>query len=158
MGANQDSYALPASLKGESFEMKPQGPQDPPTYSTKTGVVRTDGHAPYLGLQARLSQIWLNRWTILLILVLVRVLLMLAGLNDNLGEAKIKALSACTKVEDAENFLAVVNDVLPGSGTLCACVTRKTTPVTAKPARAPRIGTWRAETSSSSKVGSRTTT
>ncbi|KAK8130430.1 plasma membrane fusion protein PRM1 [Apiospora kogelbergensis] len=88
MGANQDSYALPASLKGESFEMKPQGPQDPPTYSTKTGVVRTDGHAPYLGLQARLSQIWLNRWTILLILVL------------------IKALSACTKVEDVGSAMA----------------------------------------------------
>ncbi|KAK8862650.1 Plasma membrane fusion protein PRM1 [Apiospora arundinis] len=107
MGSNQDSYALPASLKGESFEMKPQGPQDPPNYSTtNTGVVRTDGHAPYLGLQARLSQIWLNRWTILLILVLVRVLLMLAGLNDNLGEAKIKALSACTKVEDVGSAMA----------------------------------------------------
>ncbi|KAK7921348.1 hypothetical protein PG985_009370 [Apiospora marii] len=106
MGSRQDQYALPASLKGESFEMKPQVPQDPPTYTQQTGTVRTDGHAPYLGLQARLSQIWLNRWTILLILVLVRVLLMLGGLNDNLGEAKIKALSACTKVEDVGSAMA----------------------------------------------------
>ncbi|KAK8094745.1 hypothetical protein PG997_001430 [Apiospora hydei] len=106
MASTHDQYALPASLKGESFEMKNQGPQDPPTYSTNPGVVRTDGHAPYLGLQARLSQIWLNRWTILLILVLVRVLLMLGGLNDNLGEAKIKALSACTKVEDVGSAMA----------------------------------------------------
>jgi hypothetical protein len=61
---------------------------------------------PYLGLRARLSQLWFNRWTILLILVLVRVLILTAGLNDNIGDAKVKALSACTKVEDIGSAMA----------------------------------------------------
>ena len=61
---------------------------------------------PYLGLRARLSQIWLNRWTILLLLVLVRVVLLIAQLNDNVGDAKSRALSACTKVEDLGSAMA----------------------------------------------------
>ncbi|KAK4454869.1 plasma membrane fusion protein PRM1 [Podospora aff. communis PSN243] len=61
---------------------------------------------PYLGLRARLSQIWFNRWTILLLLVLVRVLLLTGSLNDNLADAKVKALSACTKVEDVGSAMA----------------------------------------------------
>ncbi|KAK2603950.1 plasma membrane fusion protein prm1 [Conoideocrella luteorostrata] len=61
---------------------------------------------PYLGLRSRLSQIWLNRWTILLILVLVRVVLLLAQLNDNVGDAKERALSACTKVESIGSAMA----------------------------------------------------
>jgi hypothetical protein len=61
---------------------------------------------PYLGLRARLSQLWFNRWTILLILVLVRVLILTASLNDNIGDAKVKALSACTKVEDIGSAMA----------------------------------------------------
>ncbi|KAK4097317.1 hypothetical protein N658DRAFT_518707 [Parathielavia hyrcaniae] len=61
---------------------------------------------PYLGLRARLSQIWFNRWTILLILVLVRVLLVTDSLDDDIGDAKVKALSACTKVEDIGSAMA----------------------------------------------------
>jgi hypothetical protein len=61
---------------------------------------------PYLGLRARLSQIWFNRWTVLLILVLVRVLILLTSLNDQIGDAKTKALSACTKVEDIGSAMA----------------------------------------------------
>ena len=61
---------------------------------------------PYLGLQARLSQIWFNRWTVLLLLVLVRVLFSIGGLNDNIGDARVKALSACTKVEDIGSAMA----------------------------------------------------
>jgi len=61
---------------------------------------------PYLGLRARLSQIWLNRWTILLLLVLVRVVLLIAALNGNVGDAKTRALSACTKVEDIGSAMA----------------------------------------------------
>jgi hypothetical protein len=61
---------------------------------------------PYLGLRARLSQLWFNRWTILLILVLVRVILLTGSLNDNIGDAKAKALSACTKVEDIGSAMA----------------------------------------------------
>ena len=61
---------------------------------------------PYLGLRARLSQLWFNRWTILLILVLIRVILLTGSLNDNIGDAKVKALSACTKVEDIGSAMA----------------------------------------------------
>jgi hypothetical protein len=64
------------------------------------------GKTPYLGLPARLSQVWINRWTVLLLLILVRVLIMLAGLNEDLGDAKVKALAACTKVEDIGSAMA----------------------------------------------------
>ncbi|KKF94848.1 Plasma membrane fusion protein PRM1 [Ceratocystis platani] len=63
-------------------------------------------HTPYLGLRARLSQVWLNRWTVLLLLVLVRVLLTLGSLHDNIDDAREKALSACTKVEDVGSAMA----------------------------------------------------
>lgn len=61
---------------------------------------------PYLGLRARLSQLWFNRWTVLLILVLVRVIILTGSLNDNIDQAKTKALSACTKVEDIGSAMA----------------------------------------------------
>lgn len=61
---------------------------------------------PYLGLRARLSQVWFNRWTVLLLLVLVRVLLLTTSLNEDLGDAKTKALSACSKVEDVGSAMA----------------------------------------------------
>ncbi|KAI1404124.1 hypothetical protein F4819DRAFT_494976 [Hypoxylon fuscum] len=64
------------------------------------------GVTPYLGLGSRLSQIWFNRWTVLLLLVLVNFLLTLGSLNSNLGDAKAKALSACTKVEDIGSAMA----------------------------------------------------
>ncbi|KAG7150989.1 Plasma membrane fusion protein PRM1 like [Verticillium longisporum] len=53
-----------------------------------------------------LSQIWINRWTVLLLLVLVRVLLMVAGVDEDVDEANRKALSACTKVEDVGSAMA----------------------------------------------------
>ncbi|KAL8689664.1 MAG: hypothetical protein Q9218_004711 [Villophora microphyllina] len=54
---------------------------------------------PYLGLRARLSQIWINRWTILLFLILVRLLFAVADLNGGIGSARSEALSACTDLE-----------------------------------------------------------
>ncbi|KAI1201571.1 hypothetical protein F5X97DRAFT_331292 [Nemania serpens] len=61
---------------------------------------------PYLGLRSRLSQIWFNKWTVLILLVLAQFLFTVGGLNDNLSEAKAKALSACTKVEDVGSAFA----------------------------------------------------
>ena len=61
---------------------------------------------PYLGLRARLSQVWINRWTILLLLVLVRLLIAIAGLHNDLGSAKVEALSACTSVENVGSAMA----------------------------------------------------
>lgn len=61
---------------------------------------------PYLGLRARLSQIWINRWTILLFLILVRVLIAVSGLHHDLDSAKTEALSACSSVESMGSAMA----------------------------------------------------
>jgi hypothetical protein len=91
---------VPASLRSDSIELKELhkahgSKPDSAPYIT-----------PYLSLQARLSQIWINRWTVLLLLVLLRVLLLIASLNDTIGDSKAKALSACTKVEDIGSAMA----------------------------------------------------
>ncbi len=61
---------------------------------------------PYLGLRARLSQVWINRWTILLFLILARVLIAITGLNHDLDSAKTEALSACSGVESMGSAMA----------------------------------------------------
>lgn len=94
---------VPPSIHHESFEMPAldkQQPQLRPYADTAPEVT------PYLGLRARLSQIWFNRWTVLLLLVLFRVLIRLASLNDQIGDAKAQALSSCTKVEDIGSAMA----------------------------------------------------
>jgi len=98
---------LPPNLKGTSWEMvdlddepRKPAPKLQPHYYTDPSIT------PYMGLRARLSQVWFNRWTVLLLLVLVRVIILTGSLNDNLGDAKIKALSACSKVEDIGSTMA----------------------------------------------------
>lgn len=61
---------------------------------------------PYLGLRARLSQVWINRWTVLLFLVLARILLAVTGLNHSLGSAKSEAMSACSGIEAMGSTMA----------------------------------------------------
>ncbi|OIW27901.1 plasma membrane fusion protein PRM1 [Coniochaeta ligniaria NRRL 30616] len=92
---------VPPSLHHESFEMSELNKEQLRPYADTAPEV-----TPYLGLRSRLSQIWFNRWTVLLLLVLVRVLIGLASLNDQIGDAKTKALSACTKVEDIGSAMA----------------------------------------------------
>lgn len=96
---------LPPNLNANSWEMvdlqdEPSRTKLRPHHSTVPGVT------PYLGLQARLSQVWFNKWTVLLILVLVRVIILTSSLNTDLGDAKVKALSACSKVEDIGSAMA----------------------------------------------------
>ena len=69
-------------------------------------IYKPDGITPYLGLRARLSQVWINRWTVLLLLVLVRVLLAIQGLKSDMASAKVEALSACTSVESMGSAMA----------------------------------------------------
>jgi hypothetical protein len=92
---------LPSSLRSDSVELDDLRKHQAARLADTNPYIH-----PYLGLRARLSQIWINRWTILLLLVLVRVLLLIGSLNDNIGEAKLKALSACTKVEDIGSAMA----------------------------------------------------
>lgn len=61
---------------------------------------------PYIGYRGQLSQVWINRWTVLLLLVLARFLLAIMDLNDGIGSAQREALSACTGVESAASAMA----------------------------------------------------
>ncbi|KAI5818112.1 hypothetical protein BZA77DRAFT_364819 [Pyronema omphalodes] len=61
---------------------------------------------PYLGARSRLSQIWLNRWTVLLLLIMVRVILATISLDSDLESARDKAFSACTGVESMGTAMA----------------------------------------------------
>jgi hypothetical protein len=77
-------------------------PQDAP----RPTINQTPDFNPYLGLRARLSQIWINRWTILLLLVLVRLLFAIASTDSSLVSARREALSACTQVENIGSSMA----------------------------------------------------
>jgi len=77
-------------------------PQDAP----RPTINQTPGFKPYLGLRAKLSQIWLNRWTILLLLVLVRLMFAMSSTNDSIKSARREALSACTSVEKLGSSMA----------------------------------------------------
>jgi hypothetical protein len=101
-GHQEDIPPVPPSLNHNSLEL-PDGHQEKPLDaqpSTATGVT------PYLGLRARLSQVWFNRWTVLLVLILIRVMIQIGSVNDNLDDAQVKALSACSKVEDIGSSMA----------------------------------------------------
>ncbi|CCD43609.1 putative plasma membrane fusion protein prm1 protein [Botrytis cinerea BcDW1] len=65
-----------------------------------------DYYTPYLGLRARLSQTWINRWTVLLLLIIVRLLISLAGIKGDVASAKTEALSACSSVENVGSAMA----------------------------------------------------
>ncbi|KAK2607863.1 hypothetical protein N8I77_006507 [Diaporthe amygdali] len=102
--AAQSWPAVPPSLHHESFEVgedKHTTLQPPPQPYYSPGAV-----TPWLGLRSRLSQVPMNRWTVLLLLVLARLLISLADLNTNLVTAKTQAVSACTEVEDVGSSMA----------------------------------------------------
>lgn len=98
---SQGFPAVPASLDAGDHEMRDYSadyhnapPNTVPYYT------------PYLGLRARLSQVWINRWTILLALVICRLLLAIKDLNYDIANAKSEALSACTSVENVGSAMA----------------------------------------------------
>lgn len=76
--------------------------QDPPRSSPYTAPSIT----PYLGLRSRLSQVWINRWTVLLLLVLARMLIASSGINNDLASSRAQALSACSNVESVGSAMA----------------------------------------------------
>jgi hypothetical protein len=93
----------PPSTPAGSHEMRDyHSNQDPPRPTSHTAPSVT----PYLGLRARLSQVWINRWTILLLLVLARTLLAVSGIQSDLGSARREALSACSSVESMGSAMA----------------------------------------------------
>lgn len=95
---------MPPSLHHEPFkvdegELAAAQPLTQPQYNA-------GGVTPWLGLRSRLSQVPMNRWTVLLLLVLARLLISLDGLNTNLVSAKARAVAACTKAEDVGDAMA----------------------------------------------------
>ncbi|KAH3905622.1 plasma membrane fusion protein PRM1-like protein [Parastagonospora nodorum] len=95
--------AVPPSMSAGEHEMRDyHAPQDAP----RPTINQTPDFKPYLGLRARLSQIWINRWTILLLLVLVRLLFAIASTDSSLVSARREALSACTSVEKIGSSMA----------------------------------------------------
>ena len=106
---------LPDTLNANSIELEENG-----NHKNEKGnfslAVNTDPNAPtpYLGLRARLSQVWINKWTILLLLILVRVLLSIKGLDHDIANAKEQALSACTSVEKVGSAMASMPHYMSG--------------------------------------------
>ena len=61
---------------------------------------------PYLGLAARLSQIWLNRFTLLLSVIFVHLLLTAAFLQKDIQSAQREAVAACLALEQTGSVFA----------------------------------------------------
>ncbi|KUI61785.1 Plasma membrane fusion protein PRM1 [Cytospora mali] len=97
--------SVPPSLSHQSFDLD-NGKQADATAMPPRPHYNASEITPYLGLRSRLSQVPMNRWTVLLLLVLARLLILLAGLNTDLVNAKENALSSCTKVEDIGSSMA----------------------------------------------------
>ncbi|KAF7952852.1 hypothetical protein EAE96_006077 [Botrytis aclada] len=98
----QHSHALSNdSSINSSHEMHPYG-----AHRNVNAAPADDYYTPYLGLRARLSQTWINRWTILLLLIIVRLLISLAGIKGDIASAKTEALSACSSVENVGSAMA----------------------------------------------------
>ncbi|KAF2272912.1 uncharacterized protein EI97DRAFT_384781 [Westerdykella ornata] len=99
----QPFQAVPPSLSAGDHELRDYyAQQDAP----RPTMNQTPYLTPYLGFRARLSQILINRWTILLLLVLVRLLFAVANTEDSLASARREALSACTQVENIGSSMA----------------------------------------------------
>ncbi|KAI5295520.1 plasma membrane fusion protein prm1 [Ascosphaera acerosa] len=79
-----------------------------------TTTVRPDTTTPYLGFKSRLSQTWLNRWTILILLVLARLLLSAGSLDASIASAEREALSACRGVETTASAVASMPHYMAG--------------------------------------------
>jgi hypothetical protein len=106
MGSRQQQVFPSASFENQDSR------EDAPSYEDATNtrirsMPNTVPHlTPYLDLRSRLSQIWFNRWTVLLFLLVVRVIFATISLNSDLESARDKAFSACTGVESMGSAMA----------------------------------------------------
>lgn len=96
---------VPPALHHESFEVD-EGKLAAAAQPLVKPQYNPGGVTPWLGIRSRLSQVPMNRWTVLLLLVLARLLISLDGLNTSLVSAKARAVDACTKVEDVGSSMA----------------------------------------------------
>jgi hypothetical protein len=76
---------------------------------------------PYLGLGARVSQCWLNQWTILLSLVIIRLAIAASCLRSQMENGRGEAQAACSALEmSASTALSIPNYLGKGSNALVA--------------------------------------
>lgn len=59
-----------------------------------------DTVTPYIGLRARLSQVWINQYTIILILVIIKLVIFRVSLKSSLETAEKYTLSSCRSAEN----------------------------------------------------------
>ncbi|KAJ1325038.1 Plasma membrane fusion protein prm1 [Microdochium nivale] len=97
----------PSNREGTSSALRTDGFTTSSFHKTRfVNPARHTKYTPYLRTRDRISQIWFNKWTVLIALVLAHFLITLSSLNDNIGDAKVRALQACTKVEDIGSSMA----------------------------------------------------
>ncbi|KAK9470542.1 uncharacterized protein V1510DRAFT_422819 [Dipodascopsis tothii] len=97
--------AMPRALlpvQWHDLHPRPEPARPPPNFPSSHGLT------PYLGARSRLSQAWLNRWTILCVLLLVKLLLSSSALYGGVELAREQALAACSEIETAASDLASV--------------------------------------------------
>lgn len=77
-----------------------------PGASTKEPDEKLQGQmpTPYLQLLARLSQAWLNQWTVLILLVVFRLFLVKRHLRQDLSNGQSDLNSACKEVQTAASL------------------------------------------------------
>ncbi|KAK9450624.1 uncharacterized protein V1518DRAFT_370949 [Limtongia smithiae] len=76
------------------------GSDEPPPEWPNSGNI-----SPYLGSQARLSQVWINRWTIICFLVLAKLLVSSNSIDGGLMFVRKESITACEKLEVAGSAL-----------------------------------------------------
>ncbi|SCU99099.1 LAME_0G01816g1_1 [Lachancea meyersii CBS 8951] len=57
------------------------------------------GLKPYLQLRDRISQVWLNQYTVLLLLIIVKLTLFSISLNNAIASSKMYALNSCNSID-----------------------------------------------------------
>lgn len=67
-----------------------------------------DSVKPYIGLRARLSQIWINNYTIFLILIIVKLVMFRASLSSSLETAEKYTMSSCKSAENMGSSVATM--------------------------------------------------
>lgn len=108
------AYTTPPTRHGESHERN--GLNTPSKPEVLYRDVLPGEITPYVGLRARLTQIPINRWTVLLMLVLARLIILFESLDTNLASAEDEAASACSKVEEIGSAMASMPHYLSVGG------------------------------------------
>ncbi|KAK9454772.1 hypothetical protein V1511DRAFT_460088 [Dipodascopsis uninucleata] len=96
-------------------------PRDCPT-NPPPGYPNNYGNSPYMETKSRLSQAWINRWTIMCLIVIAKLLLSANSLDSGLESARTESKAACQEVEVAGSALVSIphymaiasNDLIAG--------------------------------------------